>query len=245
METKQGLDSGLRILEALMAHDRISVRTAAAITDQSVSSAQRALNTLVDNGYALRAASGRGFVVGPKVFGVMNPPVLGPQMRRDFRLVIERVREASQEAVHVALLVGNQVLVVDGRRSKFSEDIGLRRGMVAAAHTMAAGKLLLAGLDPAQVRSLFPHERLLLRGPGTIQTRTVLEQQLATIRASGVAYALQESEAGVNSVALLLQEGSWRERAAIVVSVPVSRGSSGRMAELERTARAAIPNHTR
>lgn len=230
--TVQSLDLGLKVLQLMGATDVLTVRGAATSLGISTSAAHRALRTLEDRGFVSISSNTRGYVPGPYLMGMLITPGIQPKTKFKLRPVIQAVREQTGEAVHSAVLVGNQVLVVDGRRSMHPKDIGLRIGMTAPAHAMAAGKLLLAQLDNAQLRAILPNQTLPRRGPKTITNRDDLEAELKRVKVGGVAFTIQESETGINSLALPLAGSNWRDRMALVISLPISRGKPNRLREL-------------
>lgn len=174
---------------------------------------------------------------------LVRVPAVQADHRFRFRPVLQRLRETTGESVHSAVLVGDQVLVVDGRRSVHRMDIGLRVGMTAPAHVMAAGKLLLAAMPDEMVDALLPRE-LVRTGPASISSRAQLWEELDTLRRRGWAMALQESEPGVNSIAVPLHGTSWRDRVAIVVSIPLARGARQRLEKLAAQTRQVVLDAT-
>ncbi|MDH6277819.1 IclR family acetate operon transcriptional repressor [Aurantimicrobium minutum] len=238
--TVQSLDLGLRILQLMGTADVLTVRSAATSLGISTSAAHRALRTLEDRGFVSISSNSRGYVPGPYLMGMLMTPGIQPKTKFKLRPVIQAVREQTGESVHSAVLLGNQVLVVDGRRSNHPKDIGLRIGMTAPAHAMAAGKLLLAQLDQAQLRAILPNQTLPRRGPKTITNRDELEAELRRVRVGGVAYTIQESETGINSLALPLAGSNWRDRIALVISLPISRGKASRLRELAEISESII-----
>lgn len=236
----QSLDLGLQILRLMNSTDTLTVRAVANSLGISNSAAHRALRTLEHQGFVSISSNSRGYVPGPYLIGMLMTPGIQPKKKFIFRPVIQAVREATGESTHSAVLVGNQVLVVDGRRSIHPKDIGLRIGMTAPAHAMAAGKLLLAQLDTTQVRGILPNETLPRRGPNTITNRADLENELVAIRVSRVSFTIQESETGINSIAVPLAGSNWRDRMALVVSMPIIRGKASRLKEIAEIADSII-----
>lgn len=232
-----GLDTGLRALSILLERDITTVTDLATRLGVARSRAHRTLRTLERDGFVSPAAGGRGFVVGPRLLALSTPHGSDPELRSLHRPLLGAVREATGEAVHTSVLLGDQLLVTDGRRSTHEVDIGLRVGMMMPAHAMAGGKLLLSHLDDNQVLALFPNPRLPQHGPNTIRDRDALLDDLRLIRRRGYATAIQESERGVDSVAVLLSGSSWRDRSALVVSVPAARGGK---AQIERLAQEVL-----
>ncbi len=234
--TVQALDVGLQIVQLMGVTDVLTVRSAAVATGVSSAAAHRALRTLENRGYVSLSVNSRGYVPGPYLMGMTMTPAIQPRSKFKIRSILQQVREQTGESVHSATLLGNQVLVVDGRRSMHVKDIGLRIGMTAPAHAMAAGKLLLAQLDHAQLQAIFPTTNLPRKGPNTLTNRDDLERELAEIRKTKVAFTNQESEVGINSLAIALAGTSWRDRLALVVSLPISRGKMSRLRELAQVA---------
>ncbi|WP_166979303.1 IclR family transcriptional regulator [Paramicrobacterium fandaimingii] len=229
--TIASLDVGLRALDFVLIRDRTTVGELAAHMGIGRSRAHRILRTLELRGYVSPSSSGRGFVAGPAIMRMGMPGATSPSERYAHRPVLECVREKTGEDVHAAVLTGDRVMVTEGRRSPRTPSIGLRIGMVAPAHAMAGGKLLLSLLDDGQVLSLLPM-RLARLGPRTIVDRTVLLDELSVTRERGWAMALQESERDVDSIAVLLGGRTWRDRVALVVSCPTHRGGEKRLREL-------------
>ncbi|MGB3413263.1 MAG: IclR family transcriptional regulator [Microbacteriaceae bacterium] len=225
---------GLEIIDLLIARDQLTVTQVAESLGVPRSRAHRSLTTLVSQGYALPASAHKGYVAGPKILRLSGPQAMGARSRFRLRPVLQDIFEATGEAVHSSVLLGRELLVVDGRRSRYVHDIGLRVGMIAPAHAMAGGKLLLSYLSEQQLHSLYPEEELPRRGPQTLSTRRQLQAELKSIRRQGYSQTVQESESGVNSIGMLLSGNSWRSRTAVVVSVPIERGSPNKLAQIRQ-----------
>lgn len=229
--TIAGLDAGLQALGLILERDRTTAGELAAMLGVGRSRAHRILRTLEARGFVVPSATGRGFVPGAAIMRIGSPGGTTPRERFEHRPVLELVRERTGEDVHAAVLTGDRVLVTEGRRSSRTPSVGLRVGMVAPAHAMAGGKLLLSQIDDGQVLSMLP-SRLARLGPRTIVDRAALLDELAATRERGWAVASQESERDVDSIAVPLGGTSWRDRIALVVSCPAHRGGQKRLSEL-------------
>lgn len=229
--TLQGLEAGLAALRFVLARDSSSVTDVARELGIARSRAHRILRTLERSEMIAPASGGRGFVAGRRMMDLATPFGLDLTTRFSHRPVIDRVFDATGESVHTSVLIGNQLLVTNGRKSAHDLDIGLRVGMMMPAHAMAGGKLLLSMLDDGQVLALLP-PNLEKVGPRTTTERVQLLNEIQEIRALGYAMCEQESERGVDSVATLLSGETWRDRTAIVISVPSDRGGRRRLTEL-------------
>lgn len=229
----------------LSTRDRVSIGDVERATGVSRSAAHRCLRTLEARGFVTLSSTGRGYFVGAQMLGVSSDALSDPRMRARHREVLADVREKTGEAVHTAVLTGARVLVVDGRRSVYANDIGIRVGMTGWAHAFAGGKLLLAAYSDDQVGALFPAGHLPQSRGSSVRTGAALGEALAATRRRGWARAMQESEPGVCSVAVPLDGSHWRNRVALVVSVPVERGTIARLDALANVARAVVAEHAR
>lgn len=231
--TLQGLEAGLTALRFVLGRDSSTVTDVARELGIARSRAHRVLRTLERSALIAPATTGRGFVAGPRMMDLAVPYGLDLATRFSNRPVIDRVFSATGESVHTAVLIGNQLLVTNGRKSSHEDDIGLRIGMMMPAHAMAGGKLLLSMLDDGQVLALLPPQ-LEKVGPRTTTERLHLLEELRNIRADRYAMCEQESERGVDSVALHLSGTTWRDRTAVVISMPSYRGGRKRLIELAK-----------
>lgn len=223
--------------------DWITTRQAAETVGISRSAAYRLMSELVETGYALLGSGGRKYTAGPSLLARTRLEPADPQRRFRLRPVILELREKTGEAVHSAALTGDRVIVLDGRRSSHAVDIGLRIGMVAPAHAMAAGKLLLAALPDSAVAGLLSPGPLPQRTRNSLPTRELLLADISGIRQRGWSQTVQESEIGVNSIAVPLDGRSWRDRMALVISTPVERGSVRALEQLARMAMETVHRH--
>jgi DNA-binding IclR family transcriptional regulator len=230
--TIESLDTGLRLLLMFLERDSVTVSQAAKELQVARSTAHRVLSTLQERGMVSLPASGRRYVAGPALVEMARPRLVDPESRRWVRHVLDDALERTNETVHSTVLLGSQILVLDGRESDQPIRVGMRAGLVKPAYATSAGKLLLSRMDLDLVKTLYPHEELLRFTPWTITTRTELLTTLTDIGTRDFATSNQESESGINAVAVLLAGTSWRDRIAIMASVPAERGSEAELQHL-------------
>ncbi|MFE9726727.1 IclR family transcriptional regulator [Streptomyces sp. NPDC005794] len=226
----ESLDTGLRLMRLFLTHDTLSVTGAARELGVARSTAHRVLSTLESRGFATRDTSGRGYSAGPELVTLGRPAGYGPEIRARLQTVLDAAATATGETISTAALIGDQVIITDGRESPHPVRAVLETGRVHPAHATAAGKVLLAHLTSEQVCALYPEERL----PGvtnrTLISRTALLAELAGIRSLGRADSAGESVRGMNAVAVPLAGNSWRDRLALMASMPADRGSAPELA---------------
>lgn len=223
-EHLSSLDAGLRVMTMFAHADSINVTAVSRELSCSRSSAYRILNTLRNRGIVILGPTGRGYFPGPVLLDLARPRGLDLEDRHRLLPVIRRAVELTGETVHVATLVGTQILFFDGDEPDRPVRATLRQGYLRPAHAISAGKLLLSQLADEQVRALYPVQRLAKVTPWTIDTVPALLAELATIRRTGHAFSRQEAEVGLCGTSVALRGRSWRERVALCATVPQDRG---------------------
>ncbi|WP_069169761.1 IclR family transcriptional regulator [Streptomyces griseus] len=240
--TIESLDTGLRLMQLFLTEDTLTVSGAARRLGVGRSTAHRVLSTLEGRGFAVRDPSGRGYEAGPALLRLGSPAGFGPEVRAGVGAVLDEAVVRTGETVHCAALVGDRVLVTDGRESPHPVRVMLEAGRSRCAHATAVGKVLLARLTEEQVRVLYPRERLPAVTARTLTSRTALLAELAEVRELGRAVSRGESVPGLHAVAVPLTGGSRRSRLALGASAPAGRGDDAALAErAEQLRRSAAP----
>ncbi|WP_425840906.1 IclR family transcriptional regulator [Streptomyces fractus] len=235
----ESLDTGLRLLLLFMEHDSLSVTDAARSLGVARSTAHRVLSTLEGRGFVIRESSGRGYCAGPELVRLGRPAGYGPEARRALAPVLDDAAARTGETVTSVALLGDQILITDGRESRHPVRVMLEVGRTHSAHATSGGKILLAHMTDDQILSLYPEERLPEVTPHTITSRTALLAELALVRERGHAVSRGESVWGMNAVAVPLPGRSWRDRMALMAAVPADRGDDDALDLLARRLRRA------
>lgn len=103
-------------------------------------------------------------------------------------------------------------------------------GSLNPLHATSTGKILLAHLDATQLAEVLataPFERFTA---ATVTDAAALEDELAAARRDGIAFATEELEAGLNSLAAPFRDYTGQVIGAIGASGPVYRFTRERMA---------------
>ncbi len=137
--------------------------------------------------------------------------------------VLDRLRNATEETVQVAVLDGREVVYVERRESPKTLRLFGRIGHRNSAHCTSTGKLLLACLPPEELDSVLRGWRLEAHTPHTITRITDFKRALDTIRSRGWAENINEAEMGVASVAAPIRNGVGEVVASVSIAGPVQR----------------------
>jgi DNA-binding IclR family transcriptional regulator len=134
--------------------------------------------------------------------------------------VMEDLREATHQRIHLAVLDGVDVVYVEILGTG-QHDIASRTGGRLPAHATGVGKVLLAYSSAATVRARI-EAGLPRMTPRTIATPGALTRELRTIRSVGMALDLEESHLGISCVAAPVFGADRTVRAGLSVT-----GSTG------------------
>lgn len=187
------------ILEAIAASSgRLGLSAIARQTGLPKPTVQRLCGDLLAQGLLER--SGDAWVLGPKLFE-LGQRVPSRRRLRDVTLpFLERLSRQTGHTVHLAAIEGDSVVYVE----KFAgRDAVATPSEVAGRmplHCTATGKCLLAFAPADQIERVLaaPLER---HTPRTIVSPQVLRDELASVRALGVAHEHDEVVTGFSSVA--------------------------------------------
>ncbi len=185
------------------------------------SSVYHLLTVLRDRGYVRHLAEERRYGLGVAAYELGTAYQRQAPLQRLARGAIDRLVDATGHNAHLAVLHGRDVLYVIEQRAPgrplLVTDVGVR---LPAALT-ATGLAMLAALQPAQVRALFPDRVALVqrdgRGPGSVSE---LRRELAAVRQRG--YAVEDGlvTPGLNSVARAVPDHTGYPAAGVAVTFP-------------------------
>ena len=186
-----------------------------------VPTAARILKSLADNGI-LRRLDDKTYNLGARLLPLSTR--LEP-LRKSFELAhptIEQLSHATREDCGLAVLQGNEAVVVDwcyGPHSPriiepYSREIPLY---------CAFGKVLIA-FQPAQWRNRFlQNAKLRKMAAGTVPNRIVLSAEIDSIRRTGLHISLAENVEGAGSISVPVFDTTSRLLGALFVTAPLER----------------------
>src|SRR5262249_8632588 len=137
--------------------------------------------------------------------------------------IMRGLSEQLRESIHVGMLDGSNVHFVAAVEGPSAVRVASRLGRTMPAHCTSTGKVLLAQLSEAELRQLFPHEKLERITSRSIAARTELEAELSRVRERGYAINREESEEGVASVAVPIPTRAPGLRLALNAAAPQNR----------------------
>jgi IclR family transcriptional regulator, pca regulon regulatory protein len=223
-EFVQGLQRGFAVIKAFAADaPRLTIADVADRTGLTRAVARRYLFTLSELGYVVQ--NGAQFALTPRVLDLGFTYLSTVDVATVAQPVMETVAERLHESCSVSVLDGHDCVYVARVPAKRIMSINLAVGSRLPAHATSMGKVLLAYLSPESLDAYFATARLQQLTRRTICTETALRKALHDVRERGWAFADQESEDGVRTVAAPLYNRTLTVQAAINVAGHASRVS--------------------
>ncbi len=219
----ESVRNALLLLLLLRDRKRLRVSECAAELGVARSTAHRLLAMLEHYGFLQRDATSRTYFAGQALLALGLATISRLDIRARARPVMEALRDSVDETVVLVLLEGTNVRFVDAVETTRALRVGGRVGLLLPAHITSAGKAILAAMSPAELRGLYPDEKLPGRTDGPPATRTQLEEDLAEVRRLGYAVAYNESDVEIGAVGVALPEDPDHLRAALAIAAPASR----------------------
>lgn len=224
----QSIERAFNILEEVARHkDGINLADLSRALGLHTSTVFHLTRTLLNLGYLRQTASGKRYRIGRGIFA------LAATCADEFELTdaawryLEELARDTGESAHFAVWSGSQVLILARTQGPSPFQMNERAGMLRPAHCTAIGKVLLAGLEPAELEPLIRESPLGSFTPNTVTDPAELERELDRIRRDGVAFDDSEYNEEARCIAAPVRDFRGRVIGAIGFSGPVWRVSLG------------------
>lgn len=218
----ESVDNALRLLLLLGEKPKIRLTDASVYLGVASSTAHRLLAMLLYRGFVVQDPLTKLYEPGPALSRLASTALKQFDVRARIHPVLEKLNADLDETVHFGRLEGQQVHFLDSIESSHPVRVSSRVGRMLPAHATSTGKAMLSTLSLEELRALYPIDELEAVNRRSITSRDVLERDLEKTRRRGYALSQQESEEGVESVAVPVLSPSG-VRYAINASVPAQR----------------------
>lgn len=223
----QSLARGLSVIRVFDAENtEMTLSDVAKRTDLTRATARRFLMTLEELGYV--RSDGRFFSLTPMVLRLGYAYLSGLRLPQLAQPHLQDLSGAVSESTSAAVLDGTDIVYVARVATRRIMTVGISVGTRFPAYATSMGRVLLAGLNPAELDAYFESATLEPLTPRTLATRELLLPELDTVRRQGWAMVDQELELGLVSMAAPLHDRTGRVTAAINVSLQARSVSEDR-----------------
>jgi DNA-binding IclR family transcriptional regulator len=187
------------------------------------SSCHQLLQTVVARGFIEFDDATRLFRVGSRLWEVAQSYAMAEDLTAIAQPLMDELRDHTLETVQLARLDGLENVYLAISESPHPMRLVSAVGSRLGAHATGLGKVLLAGLDPAELERRLDDGELTRYTERTITTRKALRAALAEIRARGYGEDDEEYVIGCRCIAMPLHDANAQTVAALSVSVPTPR----------------------
>lgn len=239
-ETIRSLERGLSVIGVFDAtHPRLTLSEAADRSGMPRAGARRALNTLVELGYARQ--DGREFSLRPTLlrlgFERLADLTLAEVIAPHLQALSERVGETASASV----LDAGQIVYIARVATRNIMRVRIRTGTRFPAESTSMGRVLLAARSEDWLDGFLASVDVTRRSAYTTTDVSLLRDILRTTRAQGYALVDQELEEGLRSLAVPVHDGEGTVIAAVNVATTAVAGNPQELLdralpELRRTA---------
>ncbi|GAB0102952.1 IclR family transcriptional regulator [Nocardia sp. JMUB6875] len=231
----QSVDRALTALEIVAKLGSAGITEIAAELGVHKSTVSRLMAVLEARGYVEQLSERGKYRLGFTVVRLAGSTSAHMDLPRQSQDICDELAARVGETTNIAILDNDRIINV--AEAVGSAGIALRTwvGQSCPVHATSSGKVLLAELPDADLRSRL-RKRLESFAPNTITDLAVLRAQLRTIREQGWASCEEELEIGLNAVAAPIRDSDGRIIAALSVSGPTYRLAAERFSEVAQEA---------
>ncbi|HHV64323.1 MAG TPA: IclR family transcriptional regulator [Peptococcaceae bacterium] len=221
----QSVTNALSVIEILAASDEeMGVSDISRKIGISTSSTYRILLTLEAKGFVVQNPHTQKYRSGMKIVTLASNILNNTNVIMECRPYLQELNQLTGETTLLAIYSQGQITYVDkitssNNPAEFTSLIGVKR----PAYSTANGKILLAFLSQAELDAYLDNVQLVPLTPYTITDKEKLRNNLAHIRATGLAEDNQEAQEGLVCFAAPIRNGYGEVVAAMSVSAPPSR----------------------
>ncbi|MQA15392.1 MAG: helix-turn-helix domain-containing protein [Pseudonocardiaceae bacterium] len=221
----QSLERGLAVIRAFGA-DRpaLTLSDVARATGLTRAAARRFLLTLAELGYV--RTDGRLFSLTPRVLELGYSYLSGQTLPQVAQPHLERLSRTVHESTSVSVLDGGDIVYVARVPTARIMSVAIAIGTRFPAYATSMGRVLLAGLPPADLDCYLASVRPEPLTNRTVRDAAALRAELDVVRLQGWAVVDQELEDGLRAVAAAITDRSGCTVAAVNVSLHAARSSA-------------------
>lgn len=226
----QSFARGLEVIEAFGQAPTMTLTEIAEATGLSRATVRRFVHTLVKLGYV--RANEKHFALTPKIMNLGFAYLASQPLVELVDPVLTNLSKELGQSTSVSVLDGTDVVYIARQETTSIMRINITVGTRFPAYATSMGRVLLAGLDEAQLDEYFATADIQEVTDYTITDETALRAEFDKIRKQGYAVVKEELEVGLASVAVPIRNRAGTTVAAMNTSVAVTRQSPEDLTEL-------------
>jgi IclR family acetate operon transcriptional repressor len=228
------VERAISLLELLAESGRgTSLTDLSARAGLNISTCHHLLATLMKAGYVAQVPGRRTYALGARVLHLGQAFMRQVDLPRRAQPVLDRLNAATGEAVHLAVLQGDQVVTVAKSEARQAVRVDTAViGMAEAPHATATGKAMLAWLPEDQMRRILAVNGMPRFTVKTVTDPAVLIEEMRHVRRNGFSMDREEYQPGVVCIGAAVRDHSGAVIGALSASAPAFRASDEHLARM-------------
>jgi IclR family acetate operon transcriptional repressor len=223
------LERGLKVLDLLAEEgSEVGLKSIAQTLDIPVPSLWRILGVLRENGYILFDPNKKTYRLGFKFLYLGNIVLNRMGFRSQARGYLKQLVDLTGETAELSARIKDQLILVEQVEGPDAVRLFSRVGSAYPYfHATAPGKVYLAHLDRDKLQSVMTRMGLPKITEHTISRLDVLEDELKSVLAQGVAFDTEEMRVGVCRIASPVVDKTGKVVACLGIAAPSFRIQKG------------------
>ncbi|MHB8600912.1 MAG: IclR family transcriptional regulator [Ktedonobacteraceae bacterium] len=189
------------VLRAFENRGLLGVTEIASTTGLPKSTIHRLVTALVSEGLLMQDEDSHKYALSLRLTAFSANILSSHVVRKSARPLLMELRDQTHESVHLAVLEGMEVVIIDTEDSYFVVRAVNVPGQHLPAHAVSTGKVLLAYQWDVRLREILAHTTLTRYTDSTITEPQLLLDELRQVRSQGYAISCGELEDGIDAVA--------------------------------------------
>jgi IclR family pca regulon transcriptional regulator len=225
-----GLARGLAVLLALSdKRRRISIAQVSYRTGIPRAAARRSLHTLAKLGF-VAVDEARRYYLRPRVLSFSHAYLSASQLALLAQPILDRLGESLREACSLAILDGDEIVYLARSASSRVMSPSLNVGRRLPAYCTSIGQVLLAHLPPEELDHYLARAKFHPYTEHTLTSPKKLREVLSSIRDNGFAFASQQMEPRLCTLAVPVRDSAGHYVAGLNVIMQGRLASADEMA---------------
>lgn len=183
----------------------------------------RFVSALMAEGLITQSGEGGTFRLGPRLLQLAAKTWEDSDLRTIARDFLVSLRDATDEAVHLAVPSNNRMVYIDKLVGSSTVQMKTSIGGQVELHSTSVGKAWLSGLPDQRLMEVLKSLDLRRHTPKTFTTPETLFEELKRTREQGFAFDDEENEPDIRCLGSPIFNRSGEPIGAISISMPVYR----------------------
>jgi len=220
----QAVGRALNILDCFSFQNReLSLSEIVIRTGLNKTTVKRMISNLVDREYLRQNPPSKKYQLGMRLFELGGIVFSSFSLRQAAAIPMARLQSDTGATVLLGVRIDNQLVYVDKREGngmiRISSDIGWRRPL----HYGMLGMVLMASLDPADVRTILAKQPLEAHTPFSITDEDAFSLRLEQIRDQGHVVEKEEAVEGALGIAAPVKDYTRQVAAVLGIALPLGQ----------------------